>query len=136
MYSSENSQKATSNADLTSRVGQPNLCRSTGLSSRLSDFCSSLFSVLLLSPVSFYSPLSSSAPFYGLPSSIFSRIFLSSSTSGLAHRSFVWVSRQNRQRDRLTGTHTHQHNECPTSCHILLLMDCLFRDDFQKCLLK
>ena len=26
------------------------------------------------------------------------------------------ISRQNRQRDRLTGTHTHQHNEFTTSC--------------------
>ena len=31
--------QATSNADLSSRVGQPGICRSTGLSSRLSDFC-------------------------------------------------------------------------------------------------
>ena len=39
LYSSENSHKATSNADLNSRVGQPCICRSTGPSSHLSDFC-------------------------------------------------------------------------------------------------
>ena len=38
MYSSENSHKATSNADLNSRVGQPSICRSTGHRSGLSDF--------------------------------------------------------------------------------------------------
>ena len=31
--------QATSNADLSSRVGLPGICRSTGLSSCLSDFC-------------------------------------------------------------------------------------------------
>ena len=31
--------QATSNADISSRVGQPGLCWSTGLSSHLSDFC-------------------------------------------------------------------------------------------------
>ena len=39
VYSSENSHKVTSNADLNSRVRQPCICRSTGPSSRLSDFC-------------------------------------------------------------------------------------------------
>ena len=46
----QNFHKATRNADSFSCVSQPGLCRSTGLSSRLSDFCSSLFSALLLSP--------------------------------------------------------------------------------------
>ena len=46
---------------------------------------------------------------------VFSCTFLSSSTSGLVAdlelKPFVWVSRQNRQRDHLTGAHTHtQHN--------------------------
>ena len=39
VYSSENSHKATSNVDLTSRVGPLGTCKSTGPSSRLSDFC-------------------------------------------------------------------------------------------------
>ena len=71
VYSSENTHKATSNADLSSRVGQPIISRSTGTSSRLSDlwlllvsFCSLLLTVsfsALLSPLSidfFSSPLS------------------------------------------------------------------------------
>ena len=54
-----------------------------------------------------------------LPSAdCFSVTFLPSSSSGLvgdlAGRTFVWVSRQNRQRDSLTGTHT-QRNECHPS---------------------
>ena len=57
-----------------------------------------------------------------LPTSLFcSGIFLPSSSAGLvwdlARKPFVWVSRQNRQMDPLTGTHPHTHNECPTSCH-------------------
>ena len=37
-------------------------------------------------------------------------------------QSFVWVSRQSRQRDSLTGAHTHtQHNEWPHSVTIELL---------------
>ena len=37
----------------------------------------------------------------------------------LVLKPFVWVSRQNRQRNLLTGAHphTHPHNECPPSCH-------------------
>ena len=34
-------------------------------------------------------------------------------------KSFVWVSRQNRQRDPLTSTRTHR-NECHPSCHSYL----------------
>ena len=37
--------QAKSNADLSSRVGQPGMCRSTCLSSRLSDFCWLVFSL-------------------------------------------------------------------------------------------
>ena len=43
---------ATSNADLSTRVGQPSICRSTGFSSRLSDWsplCSTLISWLTFS---------------------------------------------------------------------------------------
>ena len=35
---------------------------------------------------------------------------------GLARKPFVWDTRQNRQRDPLTGTYTHR-NECHKSCH-------------------
>ena len=65
VYSSENSHKATSNADLTSRVGPPSVCGLTGLSNRLSDFyslvsslpCSHLPDWPVLSTVSFCSLL-------------------------------------------------------------------------------
>ena len=50
----------------------------------------------------------------------FSGTFLPSSIPGLGRdfmcRPFVWVLRQNRQRDSQTGTHTHR-NECHPSCH-------------------
>ena len=49
VYSSENSHKATSNADLNSRVGHPGICRSIGPSCHLSDLSSSLFFALLSS---------------------------------------------------------------------------------------
>ena len=39
VYSCENSHKATSYADSTSRVGSPGICWSTGPSNRLSGFC-------------------------------------------------------------------------------------------------
>ena len=106
----------------SSRVGQPGLCGSTGLLSRLSDFCwlSSLPCFYLLTAsfcwlchsldcylkltVLFFLALSTAF-------SVFSRTFLPSSTSGLAGdlalRPFVWVSRQNRQRDRLSGANTN-----------------------------
>ena len=54
--------------------------------------------------------------------SVFSGTFLPSSTSGLAGdlalRPFVWVSRQNRQRDSRTGAHTNG-NECYILCHTI-----------------
>ena len=51
---------------------------------------------------------------------VFSGTFLSSSTSGLGRglelRPFVWVLRQSRQRDYLTGAQAYiQNNECPHS---------------------
>ena len=39
MYSTENSHKTTSQADLSSHVGPPGICRSTNTSSHLSGFC-------------------------------------------------------------------------------------------------
>ena len=54
---------------------------------------------------------------------------LSSSSSSLienlAHKPFVWVSRQNRQRNPLTGAYPHPQNKCPPSCHIMFkLLEC------------
>ena len=50
---------------------------------------------------------------------------LSSSSSGLVrnlmHKPFVWVTRQNRQRNPLTGAQTHPQNDCPPSCYICSL---------------
>ena len=118
VYSSENSHKATSNADLSSPVGQPGICGSTGVCSRLSDFwllpasfCSLLltvtFSALLssLSTVYFSFPLSivsfswltppADCPLL-LPSAHCSLETSFPRSSGLvgdlAHRPFVWVS--------------------------------------------
>ena len=95
---------------------------STGLSSRLSDFCclSSLPCFHLLT--AFFCWLSPSLDSYLKSTGLFcptlstdslclvSDIIISS-TSGLAGdlilRPFVWVSRQNRQRDRLSGAKTN-----------------------------
>ena len=62
-----------------------------------------------------------------LSSSLDSGTFLPSSSSDLVgnlpRNPFVWVLRQNRLREPLTGTHLNPHphpnpyNECPTSCH-------------------
>ena len=56
-----------------------------------------------------------------LSTSVNSRTFLRSSSSclvgNLARQPFVWVLRRNWQRNLLTGTYPHPHNECPTSCH-------------------
>ena len=54
--------------------------------------------------------------------SFYSETFLPSSSSSLVgdlmRKPIAWVLRQNRQRDPLTGTHTHTHgNECHPSCH-------------------
>ena len=101
--------QATSNVDLSSRVGQPGICWSTGLSSRLSDFCW----------------LVSSLPYFHLLTDLLLTVtgtVLPSSSSGLVgdheRKLFEWVSCQNRQRDPLTGTYTQPHNKFPTSCHI------------------
>ena len=62
------------------------------------------------------------ALFCRLVSFALSVVYLLQSSSGLmgnlAHNPFVWVSHQNRQRDPLTGTHTHR-NECHLSCHTI-----------------
>ena len=97
----------------TSRVGWPGLCRLAGLCSRLSDFCSlSCFHLLTASYCrlchsldSYLKPTGLFCPALSTTLSIFSRTFLPSSTSGLVGdivpKPFVWVLRQNRQRDRL-----------------------------------
>ena len=117
-----NIHKAIRNADSFPRIGQLGLCRSTGLSSHFSDFCSSFFSALLSSPwltcsvdwylllsVSFWFPLSTDSLclLWDLPSLIHLRL-----AGDLAPKPFVWVSRQNRQSNSLTGTHTHRNG-----CH-------------------
>ena len=56
------------------------------------------------------------------PADCLTRAFLPSSSSSLvgdlARKPFLWASRQNRQRNLLTGTYTHTHrNECHRSCH-------------------
>ena len=59
-------------------------------------------------------PILSTSMFYSgtfLPSSSFGLV------GDLTRKPFVWVSRKNSQRDPLTGTHPHPHNECLTSCH-------------------
>ena len=59
--------------------------------------------------------------------SLFSRTFLPSTTSGLTGdldlRPFVWVSRQNRQRDRLSGANTNRNEllHIVSQCDIALL---------------
>ena len=79
-----NFHKATMNADLSSRVGQPGICRSTGPSSRLSDFCWRV-STLPWSHLwtDLFCRLVSVASFNWLRPSAFSRAFLPSSTSDL-----------------------------------------------------
>ena len=77
--------------------------------------CSASFSWLSASPDFSWLPCS-------LPStSVDSPTFVLSSSPGLMGnlvcKPFVWVSCQNRQRNLLTGTYPHPHNECPTSCH-------------------
>ena len=92
----------------------------TALSSRL------IFSLPFcwLSPSSRFCWPPSSGLLCQLTLSVFSGTLLPASSSGLvgdiALKPFVWVSRQNRQMDRLTDTHTHLHNGCTTSRHSLL----------------
>ena len=83
--------QATSNADLSSRVGQPGICKSTGLSSRLFDFCWLVSSALLssLDWPSLDCSLLQTVPGTFLPSSSFVLV------GDLARKPFVWVSRQN-----------------------------------------
>ena len=136
VYSSENSHKATSNADLNSHVGHPGICGSTGPSSRLPDFwwlVSSLPDSHL--PDCLFCQLDSAAPFCWLcpsldcslmPTYLYCSLllnvpfcFLLDLTSLVPPVSWeissadpLWVSCQNKQRDSLTGTHTHRNG-----CH-------------------
>ena len=106
--------KATSNANLSSRVVQPGFCWTTVLSSCLSDFCwlvsslpcSHLLTELLLTALS--CRLSLGPPFpHLLP------------VSWEISRTWLCVGFAPKQRDPLTGPHTHR-NECQPSCHITL----------------
>ena len=126
VYSSENSHKATSNADLNSRIGLPGICRSTGPNSHLSDIywlvsflpdshlpdwpvlstgsfcwlCSSLDCSLMLPSADCLLLLSpadySLGPSFPRPSGL---------VRDLVRRPFVWVSRQNKGILWLVPTH-------------------------------
>ena len=101
-----NSHKAHRNADSSPHVGQPGLWVHRPSSSSL--LLSSVVCFLLFCSGSF---LHSSSP--GL-------------IGNLARMPFVWVSRQNRQRDPRTGIHTHRNKYHP-SCHSINTCEFLFR---------
>ena len=95
------------------------------------DYPASIFSlppsadcVLLWTAIS--SRLFSSTLLCQLTLSVFSGTFLPSSTSVLPLRPFVWVSRQNRQRDPLSGTKTNG-NEYYQSCHRIIRVRRMWR---------
>ena len=120
VYSSENSYKATSNADLTSRVGPPSICRSTSPSSRFAFLTSVDWSPLCLTLISltdrFYR-LVFSAPFCWLsPGAFLSPSFRSRRKS---HAQALCVGFTAKQTKGFSEwhPHTHPHKECPTSCH-------------------
>ena len=98
-----NSHKVTRNADSSSHVDQPGLWVHTSEQST--------FPQLLLNALSCRLPRSLVS--YSLS---LSGTFIPSFSSGLSRKLFVWVSRQNRQRDPLSDTHTHR-NECHPSRH-------------------
>ena len=98
--------QATSNADLSSCVGQPGICRSTGLSSHLSDFCwlvSSLPCSHLLTDLS-----SADCP-WDLPSLV---LFWSRRRSHAQALCVGFTPKQTKG-----SFDWHPHTECPTSCH-------------------
>ena len=111
-----NFHKATRSADSPSRVSQPGICWSTGPSSRLSDFCwlvSSLPDSHLLNYL--FCLLVSAALFcwlflWDFPSLVLFR------SRGRYRKQALCVGFVPKQRDSLTGTHTHR-NECHPSCH-------------------
>ena len=120
MYSSENSRKATSNADLTSHVGHTGIYGSTGPSSYLltsvdwSPLCPTFISLNACTVDWFFL-----LPFCWLSSSLLPTVLwdipslvVSGLVGDLVRKLFVRLSRQNRQRDSLTGTHTHRNG-----CH-------------------
>ena len=124
----ETSTKVTNNADIFSRWLTRPLCSSSDLSSQQTPF-SALFPS---SPASF-------CWLFQLPLSVFLRQltlclpwdlplhfnFLSRGRSRA--QGFVWVSRQSRQSDSLTGAHTHtQLNEWPHS--VTLIFFSLYRE--------
>ena len=134
MYSSENSHKATSNADLIlalvipASVGQQVLAGAFLTSVDWSPLCPVIISLtacfvdwsLLLSSAD-----CPSLDCYLMPTVIFCSLLLTPSSlvpsfprpSGLVGDlvcwPFVWVSRQNRQRDSVTGTHIHKNGYHP-----------------------
>ena len=124
-YTRTKFSQATSNTDIFSRW-LTGLCRSTGLSSHLSDFCwlssllkqpSSTASFWWLCPSldSYLKPTGLFSFLFSTALSVFSLTFLPSSTSGLpgdlALRPFVCVSRSKIQR--------FSERRTPTQCHTL-----------------
>ena len=103
-----NSHTPTRNADSSSHVGQPSLWSTGPCNYLLSslDFC------WLLSPADCPCSIDCSVLSTALVSLALGP-YLPSSSSGLvdnlARTPFAWFSRQNRQRDPLTGTHWYPH---------------------------
>ena len=123
VYSNEISSKPQRNVTHLLTLAHP-ASQSTDTSSCLSVDCSVLFCWLVCSrlPTGLFCPLDWLLLFSSLLLTV-SGAFLPSSAFGLlgdlARKLFVWVSRQYRQSNPLTGTHTHR-NECHPSCHISL----------------
>ena len=117
-----NSHKITRNADSSTHVGQ----LGTWVHRCLQPPFSTVSFPRHLS-TGLFCPLLCSASFSWLAPIL--RLWLPSSSSGLvgnlARKPFVWVSHQNRQRNLLTGTYPHPHNECPTSCHTTSSSSCV-----------
>ena len=140
-----NSHKATRTADSFSCIGQPELSpqvlAATFLTSvNWSPLCPALITwltcsvnwSLLAAPfcwlLCLVRPLLPIILFSWLCPPLFSGTFLLLSTSGLMgdiiHKHSVWVLRQNRQRDCLTGTHTTNAQLCVTiAVHALFSVD-------------
>ena len=126
--SSETPTKPQRNADLSSRIGQPGICRSTGLSSRLSGFCWLVSSLpdshLLTDSFSWQQPsLDCDLLLTALSCRLVSGTFLSSSSpvSWEISRSIPlcgFCAKTDKGIFWLALTYTHR-NKCHPSCHKL-----------------
>ena len=112
----QNSHTATWNADLSSRICWPGLW--------VHRF-QLLLQQLPLSNCYLSLTVTHSSLFTALGPCLSS--FSSSLVGNLARKPFVWVSRQNRQRHPLIGSHSHPCNKCSPSCYIT--RECLFTSD-------